>query len=433
MSLIQQVQQWAGQWQTRNHQQWLPTGCWGGLLAAGLSAMVALPLPAQEIGVTNTNVRVGGVMDLEGDARGLGQGMKQGIEAAFKNKSVKGRTVEFVVLNDFYNPKNTAEATQQLLKQGVFAMLGNVGTPTARVALPILAEQKVPAIGFYTGASLLRRAGGDVLNFRAGYAQEIAAVVEGSLSAGVKPTQICAFVQNDAFGMDGLAGLKAVLAKQAGMETVMVKLEQILAMPGDEPARNNVGPVGVYTRNTLAVRDGYKSLKAWEESSGNHCRLVVTVGAYAPIANFAAYARTLKTEPWVFSAVSFTGADTLKTELKKQGVNDGVIMTQVVPALDSSLPIVEEARQALGENLGYVSLEGYMVGRLFLAILEKTGSSLSRENFLKAARTGTFDLGGFTLDFTNDNQGSDFVLLTLLQGGEFSAIAPRQLEKILPK
>jgi ABC-type branched-subunit amino acid transport system substrate-binding protein len=392
--------------------------------------MVALPLAAQDASVTGTTVRVGGVMDLEGDARGLGQGMQRGIEAAFKGKSVKGRTVEFVVLNDFYNPKNTVEATQQLLTQGIFAMLGNVGTPTARVALPRLAEQKVPAIGFYSGASLLRPGVGEVLNFRASYAQEIAAVVEGALSAGVKPTQVCAFVQNDAFGMDGLAGLRAVLAKQPGTETVVAKLEQILAMPGDEPARNNVGPVGVYTRNTLGVRDGYKSLKAWEDSSGNRCRLVVTVGAYAPIANFAAYARTLKTEPWVFSAVSFTGADDLKADLKKQGVADGVIMTQVVPALDSPLPIVKDARDVLGKELGYVSLEGYMAGRMFLAILEKAESPLSRESFLKAARGHTFDLGGFTLDFTNDNQGSDFVLLTQLKGDEYEVITPRHLEPL---
>jgi len=48
--------------------------------------------------------------------------------------------------------------------KGVVAMLGNVGTPTARVSLPILAENKIPAIGFFTGAGLLRPGVGDMID-----------------------------------------------------------------------------------------------------------------------------------------------------------------------------------------------------------------------------------------------------------------------------
>ncbi len=37
-------------------------------------------------GVTSSSIRIGGVMDLKGDSRGLGLGMKAGIEAAIRNK-----------------------------------------------------------------------------------------------------------------------------------------------------------------------------------------------------------------------------------------------------------------------------------------------------------------------------------------------------------
>ena len=403
-------------------------GLFGLLLAGGLAG--ATSVLAQDSSITNTMVRLGGVMALQGDISGLGQNMKAGLEAAFKGATVQGRGIEFVVLNDSYNPPDTVEATRKLLADGVFAMVGNVGTPTASVALPILAEQKIPAVGFYTGADLLRPGIGDIINFRASYTQEIAAVIDAALRAGVKPNQVCAFVQNDSFGMSGMTGIKMALGKQPGTEATIATLEQIIAMPGENPQRNNIGPVGVYARDTLFVRDGYQSLKTWEQTTGNRCRLVVTVGTYAPIANFMAYARKLKNEPWVISAPSVVGAESLKDEFRKYGIQENIIVTQVVPALDSPLPIVESARKALGDKLGYISLEGYIVGRMFLAILDKAGGTPTPESFVRAVRGQQYDLDGLKLDFSDDNQGSDFVLITLLSGNDFAAIEPRDLENM---
>ncbi|HRF44547.1 MAG TPA: branched-chain amino acid ABC transporter substrate-binding protein, partial [Candidatus Competibacteraceae bacterium] len=67
---------------------------------------------------------------------------------------------------------------------------------------------------------------------------------------------------------------------------------------------------------------------------------------------------------------------------------------------------------------------------MFLAILDKAGNTPTRERFIEAARGRKFDLGGLMLDFTNDNQGSDFVLLTLLQGDDFKVIEPNYVEKL---
>ncbi|NTV45390.1 MAG: ABC transporter substrate-binding protein [Chlorobiales bacterium] len=282
---------------------------------------------AEEAGVTNTTIRIGGVMDLEGESKGLGLSMKAGIEAALKGEKVQGRAIEFVAVNDFYVPDNTVKATKQLIEQGIFLMLGNVGTPTAKVALPILAENKIPAVGFFTGAGLLRPGIGDIINFRASYVQEVGRVIEIALAAGVKPQEVCAYVQNDSYGMAGVMGIKTALAKQPGMTEVIQKLEQIMTMQGEEPARNGIGPVGVYPRNAQIARDGYNSLKSWEKISGNPCRLVVTVGTYTPIAAFIGYAR-YKGENWIFSAVSFTGASNFTEALKTQKVNGKVIMTK---------------------------------------------------------------------------------------------------------
>ncbi len=362
-------------------------------------------------GVFSDRILVGGVMDLEGQSRGLGRGMEAGIRAAFRNETVQGKRIEFRVLNDSYTPELTIKATNRLVDEQVFAMLGNVGTPTAKVSLPILAEAGIPAVGFFTGAGLLRPGVGNVVNFRASYVQEAAAVISHSIKSGIAASEICAYVQNDAYGMAGVAGIKQALKRLPRTREIVDRLDEILVMAGENPPRNGIGPVGVYQRNTLTSRAGYESLKHWEQTQGTQCRLVVTVGTYNAIGRFAGYAR-YKGERWVVSAVSFTGADDLRNVLSEFGVQDHVVMTQVVPELDGELPIVKEARKALGQDFSYVSLEGYIAGKMFLSLLNQVKGEITRERFVDVAKNSSFELGGLRLDFSDDNQGSDLVSMT---------------------
>jgi len=385
---------------------------------------------AQQDGVTDRVIRIGGVMDLEGRSRGLGLGMKAGIEAAIRDQRIGGRRIEFLTVNDSYTPSKTIEATNRLLSRGVFVMIGNVGTPTARVSLPILAANGVPAVGFFTGAGILRPGVGDIINFRASYVQETAAVIRSAIDAGVGPGEICAYVQNDAYGMAGVVGIQRALAALPGTDVVTKTLDQILALEGKDPPRNNLGPVGVYKRNTFVSRDGYESLKNWERISNTRCKVVVTVGTYNAIAKFAAYAR-YKGDRWIISAVSFTGADDFQTALSDVDIRGGVIMTQVVPTLDSTLPIVEEARRSLGSRFGWVSLEGYIVGKLWLFGMANIKGDITRANFLRAIRGRIFDLGGLRMDFSDDNQGSDLVVLTHLTASGFRPMPQRAWRELL--
>ena len=384
-----------------------------------------------ETGVTKNKILIGGVMDLEGRSRALGQGMKEGILAALSGKRVKGRSFEYITLNDSYNPSKTKAATEELVNSGIFAMVGNVGTPTAAASLPVLAQAGVPAVGFFTGAGLLRPGKGDIINYRASYVQETAAVIGSAIKAGLKPTEICAYVQNDGYGMAGIAGVKAALSKVRESGDIIEKLDEIMSLTGDNPFRNEIGPVGVYKRNTFSSWEGYSSLKSWESNSGIKCRLVVTVGAYASIANFIGYA-SAKGEDWVYSAVSFTGAENLRNALSEFGVDKNLIVTQVVPALDSQLPVVKDAREDLGSKLSYITLEGYIVGRFFLKVLESIpGNDITRSSFLSAVKGNKFDVGGLILDYSTDNQGSDLVLSTYLENGLFNLISGGDLDRLL--
>jgi ABC-type branched-subunit amino acid transport system substrate-binding protein len=379
---------------------------------------------AEDPGITDKAIRIGATIPLEGDYKIYGQAMKQGMDAALAGQTVQKRVIEFVAVNDFYDPAKAVEAAKELIGKGIFAMVNSFGSPTTRAVLPVLAESKVPAFGFYTGAAFTGP--GEVLNFRASYANEVEMVVNAALAAGFKPTEVCAYAQNDAYGMGGVKGFRAALAKQPGTEEIVAKVDQVLNMPGDNPERNGIGPVGVYQRDTVSAREGYQSLKQWEAASGNRCRLVATTAVYDPAAAFMGYVR-YKGEPWIFSSPSPAAGIPLATRLKEHGITDKVIATQIAPSPDSSLPVVVEARKALGANLNYESLESYIVGKLFVTIMQAIDGPLTQENFLKAARRQPYDIGGVKVDFTTDNQGSDFVQATVLRDGQFTALTTQEL------
>lgn len=388
---------------------------------------------AEEPGITEKTIRIGASDPLEGDAKFYGQNLKKGIDAALTGQIIQKRTIEFEMLDDRYIPDKAVENTKQLLDKGVFAMVGSFGSATTQKVLPILAERKIPAFGFYTGAGFTGP--GDILNFRPSSAKEVEVMVTTALAAGVKPNEVCAYVQNDEFGMSGLKGFRAALSKQSGAESSISKLDQLIALTGNNPVRNNIGPVGVHNRDNWTARDGYLSLKNWEKVSGTPCRLVITTALLEPTTMFIAYAR-YKNEPWIFSAISVVSGDHFSTALKDKGVTgkaEKVITTQVLPSLDTPLPLINEARKALGGDFNYISLEGYVVARLFVEIMKSINGPLTQESFLKAARLQPYDVGGIKIDFTNDNQGSDFVGFTLLKESAFSSISAQDTAALFNK
>lgn len=140
-------------------------------IAAMLACCIATPWSwAQNSGITDKAIVLGSILPLEGDRKENGLAIKAGLEAALASQTVQGRRVKLLAQNDFYTPAKTVEAAKQLISQGIFLMLGNYGTPTATAILPLLAENKIPMLGPYTGAVLTGP--GEVLTVRASYAKK---------------------------------------------------------------------------------------------------------------------------------------------------------------------------------------------------------------------------------------------------------------------
>ena len=121
-------------------------------------------------------IRVGMSTVLSGPSQLLGQKMLAGVQLELdtvnRNGGMFGKQLELIVLDDAYEPSRTAPNMRALIdERHVMAVLGNVGTPTAVVAVPIANEKHVPLIGAFTGAGILRKTPPDryVVNFRASY------------------------------------------------------------------------------------------------------------------------------------------------------------------------------------------------------------------------------------------------------------------------
>ena len=123
---------------------------------------VASPLHARaETGVTSDAILFGQVAALEGPSSALGQGMRQGILAAFAEVNAKGgvygRKLHLVSRDDGYDPDRSVVQTTKLIEEdNIFALIGAVGTPTAIATVPISSARNVPFIGPFTGAEFLR-------------------------------------------------------------------------------------------------------------------------------------------------------------------------------------------------------------------------------------------------------------------------------------
>jgi len=357
-----------------------------------------------EDGVSDGKIVFGQVAALEGPAQALGQGMRQGVLAAFaeanRNGGVSGRQLELKSLDDGYEPERTIEATKKLITEDkVFALIGAVGTPTSQAGQPIATAAKVPFIAPFTGAEFLRNPYNRyVANIRASYFQETEAWIE-HLTKDLGIAKIAILYQDDAFGLAGLNGVQRAMA------------------------RRNISLVasGSFKRNTLAVKSALLDIMKGEPEA------VVTVAPYKPVAAFIKLAHEVDMAAR-FVAISFVGSDSLAKELGTEGA--GVIVSQVVPfPWDASLPVVASYQKALttmdGKSQpGFVSLEGYLAGRLVVEALKRIKDEPRREALLDAIGEKPFDLGGVVLKYGPDrNQGSDQVYLTVLQAdGSFRPV-----------
>jgi ABC-type branched-subunit amino acid transport system substrate-binding protein len=123
--------------------------------------------------------------------------------------------------------------------------------------------------------------------------------------------------------------------------------------------------------------------------------------------------------------VSFVGSTALADALKDEGY--GVAISQVVPfPWGPEVRVVREYQEILAKNghtdYNFSSLEGFIVGKVMVEALRRTGRDLTRERLVAAMEgMNNVDLGDFVVSFSpTSHSGSKYVDLTMIgRAGKF--------------
>ena len=332
---------------------------------------------------------------LSGPAQNLGLEMRSGLLAAFADVNdrggIHGREVILLSRDDGYEPDKAARNTKSFIYDDqVFALIGAVGTPTAKTVEPIVNESRIPFFGPFTGAEFLRKPFSKyVINVRASYFQEMEKLAS-YLVEEKKLNRIACFYQNDSYGTAGLKGIERALEKRS-MELVSK---------------------GSYERNTVAVMGAMRDIYKEKPEA------VILVGAYSACAEFIKLSKNKVKDDVIFCNISFVGTESLREALGSYG--EGVIVSQVIPSpKDSDIGLTREYTRAMAKYqhdapISFTSYEGFIVGKLFSQIALTVKDGLTREKFISVMEdVGQFNLNGLVLNFgKDDHQGLDRIYLT---------------------
>jgi branched-chain amino acid transport system substrate-binding protein len=193
-----------------------------GLLAVALCTATATAATSatREQGVSARSVTIGGTFPLSGPASlyaGVGAGAAAYYAYVNDRGGVNGRTINYVTLDDGYNPAQTVQLTRRLVEQDrVFAIVGSLGTEANLATRSYLNDRKVPQVLVATGASVWgteHKKYPWTIGFQPNYIAE--AYIYGRFIVDKVPqAKIGVLYQNDAYGHDYLTGLKSGLGAQ---------------------------------------------------------------------------------------------------------------------------------------------------------------------------------------------------------------------------
>jgi ABC-type branched-subunit amino acid transport system substrate-binding protein len=326
-------------------------------------------------GVTDDSVVIGTHMPLTGPAAPGYSQIPVGAGAVFDyvnaNGGVHGRTIDYRVEDDAYDPTRTIEVTRDLvLSDEVFAMLGGLGTPTHSKVIDYLNDEGVPDLFVSSGALMWNQPETYPLSYgyQVDYTKE--AKIQGAYIAEHFPdAEVGYFHQNDDVGVDSQAGLDQYLA------------DQVVAVESYESGVTDIGP----------------QIAALERAGADLvvCSCVPTYTALALLeaagigyeAQFVA--SSIGADTATLEALLGEFAEEAGADVPPDALIDGLISTGYLPQVGTDDAWVE-LYTAIYEEYGgeapltNTTLYGMVQATLFVQVLEAAGQDLTRQSLIDA-------------------------------------------------
>jgi branched-chain amino acid transport system substrate-binding protein len=184
-------------------------------------AIAVIPEPAlaqkkYDIGVTDTEIKIGNIMPYSGPASAygiIGRTMSAYMKMINDNGGVNGRKINFISYDDAYSPPKAVEQARKLVESDeVFLIFAPLGTASNGAIQKYMNTMKVPQLFVATGASRW----GDPEHFPWTIGWQPNYRAEGRIYATYilehhANAKIGVLYQNDDFGKDYVLGLKDIL------------------------------------------------------------------------------------------------------------------------------------------------------------------------------------------------------------------------------
>ena len=326
-------------------------------------------------GVTDDSIVVGGHFPLTGVAAPGYSEIPGGAKAYFdfvnEQGGVNGRSIEFVVKDDGYNPTNTSTVTNELVLQDeIFAMVGGLGTPTHGAVIDYLNEEGVPDLFVSSGSRQWGETPGD---YPTTFGWQPDYVIEGKIigqyiAENMPDAKVGLFLQDDDLGADGEAGIRQYADEQV-VETVS------------------------YTPGNTDIAPQITKLQA----AGVDVVVGFNVPSYTALSQLTALATGFQ-PTWIYSNI---GSDpnlvgSLLTNFSEGAVDgdtgllDGVMTTEYMPVVaDSDDPWIQLWQRVWDEQGEEGELTNYRVYGMaeaytFVQALQAAGEDLTREGVIAA-------------------------------------------------
>ena len=322
-------------------------------------------------GVTDTEIRLGTLVPLSGNpAAAWGIAISKGEQAYFDyvndNGGIYGRKIKLIVGDNQYAGPVASEAVRKLVEQdGVFALMGSIGTEAHTAVYQYLEEHGIPDMFLLIGESKFT-----VPVVRSRFTELVDYVTEGRIfatyvSENYNGKKVGLLVQNDEAGKEGEKGVRQGI---------------------DELGADTDITVEYYDTAQSDVTSQVQRLKT------ANVDVIVFLGGPVQAANMIKNAR--ETMSWdVPMAISSVNAIDLMASLAGMNNVEGVVSATIGhQAWETDIPGIMARKKIMAQYapvlpFDNLSLSGYAVAENMVMVLKQAGRDLTTDSFLNAAES----------------------------------------------
>jgi ABC-type branched-subunit amino acid transport system substrate-binding protein len=357
-----------------------------------LGALASLSTLGPLAHAANAPIRIGQSLPLTGPLAPVVQPIVEGQRALLQEVDARGgiggARLELVTLDDGSDPQRTADNVRRLVDvERVVGLFGFASVPGLMRALPVIAECRVPLVGVYNGADIVRRGRQPWLfTTTASIGDEVAAMVRTLASMHVLRLGVA--YQDNEFGRFMQPVVEAIV-KEHGAEIVV---------------------------SAPVAPDGSNAEAAVHAVADKEPQAVLLLAAGQAALGFLRAAHEVVRVPTY--ALSLAGTTALLDQLGPAA--HGLAVTQVVPyPWRETTPLTRQFAAAMARaNLApsYDRMWGFLNASILVEVLRRAGPAPTPEGIVAAIEhMGSVDLGGYRLAFDGANHhGSRFVEITMI-------------------